>query len=155
MNWLDMSFQILLGLEAFLTNITNDCFSRFMSSFDVWFQMRLLFKVFFTYFTIEWFSFFMNYLNMFLQFTFRAVGALGAGGRLPPLFFVDFIHFILKILIFKVDFKVSPPCFSELKLPPPCFLDFPTALTLQGKLSFAFFTVEWFDFFMTSHYVCI
>ena len=64
----------------------------------------------------------MNYLNMFLQFTFRAVGALGAGGRLPPLFFVDFIHFILKILIFKVDFKVSPPLFFRTQVAaPPVF----------------------------------
>ena len=47
--------------------------------------------------------------------------ALWGGGATAPLFLVDFINFTLKNAIFKINFKVSPPCFSELKVSPPLF----------------------------------
>ena len=49
-------------------------------------------------------------------------------GTTAPLFLVDFINFTLKNAIFKINFKVPPSCFSELKVSPPLFLELPTAL---------------------------
>ena len=37
----------------------------------------------------------------------------GQGGRSPPLFLEEFIHFDLKTAVFKVNFKVSPPQFFK------------------------------------------
>ena len=44
------------------------------------------------------------------------------GVQVHPLFFVDFIDFNLKIVICKVDFKVSLLCFSEFNVAAPLFL---------------------------------